>query len=115
VGFHELPREWLGQGWLDQRGRVIQKTVQEVAAAAAVLQAASATTTSPSASSTGTAWNEALAGTSTLPSETVVWNGAVPAEPAPSTSSGELPWWVLLVGVAVLFGVFLLVPTGGGS
>lgn len=50
-------------------------------------------------------------------SDEVVWNGATPAAaaPAPASTSGELPWWVLLVGVAVLIAAFLFIPTGNGT
>ncbi len=103
-GFRPLPREWLGRDWLNQRLYVVEKTA--VAAASSVPTVAAfetepVVTDTPTESETGS---------------DVVWNGATPAAPAPTSStSGELPWWVLLIGVAVLFAAFLLIPTGKGA
>ncbi len=103
-GFRPLPREWLGRDWLNQRLYVVEKT--------AVASASSATTaatleTEPVATDTPT---ESESGSD------VVWNGAAPAAPATTPSaSGGLPWWVLLIGVAVVFAAFLLIPSGKGA
>lgn len=105
TGFRELPREWLGQSWLNQRIRVIQKAVAGAAAAAAAIVPATTVLAAPT-----------LVYESSGVSD-IVWNGAAPAAPAttPATSSGELPWWVLLIGVAVLIAAFLFIPTGSSS
>ena len=100
-GFRPLPREWLGRDWLNQRLYVVEKT--------AVASASSATTTA-------TLETEPVATDTSTESESgsdVVWNGAAPAAPVTAAStSGGLPWWVLLIGVAVVFAAFLLIPSG---
>ncbi len=96
-GFRPLPREWLGQNWLNQRLYVAKKTA---AAASSVEQMES--TASEAVASTG--------------EDEIIWNGAAATpETTPAASSGELPWWVLLVGLAVLIGVFFLIPSGSSS
>jgi hypothetical protein len=104
AAFHPLPREWLGRDWLNQRNYVVNKTAGAVGAIGAIGAAA----TVP----------EAMAEVVLTPladgGDEVVWNGATPAEPAPA-ASGELPWWVLLVGVAVVVALFLFLPAGTGA
>ena len=105
TGFRELPREWLGQSWLNQRIRVVQKTMADAAAAATAIVPSTTVTAAPTLVYEGPELSD------------VVWNGAAPAAPetTPAASSGELPWWVLLIGVAVLVAAFLFIPTGSGS
>lgn len=107
-GFRALPREWLGQQWLNQRVYVATKSSILPTVSTAPLQTAVAAAT-PTLATTTTPTV-----TTTSDEDEVVWNGAVP-EAAPETSSGELPWWVLLVGLAALFAVFILLPSGSGS
>jgi hypothetical protein len=97
AAFHPLPREWLGRDWLNQRGYVVNKTAGTVAEAATVA-----------------AEVETQAVTTPLvdAGDEVIWNGAAPVEPAPVAPSGELPWWIALVAVAVVVVVFFLIPTG---
>jgi hypothetical protein len=104
-GFRQLPREWLGRNWLNQRLYVVNKTSGTPAVAT---------------STTSVFESEPAAVDTSTESETateVVWNGAAPVAPATTTTStsGELPWWVLLVGVALLVAVFFLVPSGSGA
>ncbi len=103
-GFRELPREWLGRDWLNQRLYVVQKT------------AVASTSSGPAPTAFET---EPVATDTPIESETgsdVVWNGAAPAAPATTSStSGGLPWWVLLIGVAVVFAAFFLIPSGKGA
>ncbi len=103
-GFRQLPREWLGQDWLNQRLYVVNKTT----GTPAVGTSTSTFESEPVSVDTST---EAEAATD------VVWNGAAPVAPAATTTStsGELPWWVLLIGVAVLVAAFLLIPTGSSA
>jgi hypothetical protein len=102
VGFRSLPREWLGRDWLNQRLYVVSKT-------------AGTSEASPSAS---TAFeSEPVSVDTSTESENaseVVWNGAAPVavDVKATPTSGELPWWVLLAGVAVLIAAFFLIPTG---
>jgi hypothetical protein len=100
AAFHPLPREWLGRDWLNQRGYVVNKTAGAVGAVgvAAATEAEAAPQVVLTPLSTG--------------SDEVVWNGAVPVEPAPAASSGELPWWIALVAVAAVLAIFFLIPTG---
>jgi len=103
AAFHALPREWLGRDWLNQRGYAVNKTagaVGAVAAAAATEAEAEPLIVSAPLAEGG---------------DEVIWNGALPAEPAPTASSGELPWWVLLIGVAVVVALFLFLPAGKGA
>jgi hypothetical protein len=100
AAFHALPREWLGRDWLNQRSYVANKTAGAVGAAATVAAEVEAQVITTSLVSEG---------------DEVIWNGTAPAEPAPSASSGELPWWVLLIGVAVVVALFLLLPAGKGA
>jgi hypothetical protein len=94
AAFHPLPREWLGRDWLNQRNYVVNRTAGAIGEAAAV---AEVVLTPP-----------------TEGGDEVIWSGATPAEPAPA-ASGELPWWVLLVGVAVVVALFLFLPAGTGA
>jgi hypothetical protein len=96
AAFHALPREWLGRDWLNQRSYVVYKTVGAVAA---VAEAVPLVVSAPLAEG----------------GDEVIWNGTPPAEPAPTASSGELPWWVLLIGVAVVVALFLFLPAGKGA
>lgn len=101
VGFRDLPREWLGQSWLNQRMYVVNKTLP--------------TPTGTLTASTTTASESAAVETEPTTADTnqVVWNGAAPAAPATTSStSGQIPWWVLLLGVAALILVFFLIPSG---
>jgi hypothetical protein len=102
ASFHTLPREWLGRDWLNQRSYVVNKTAGVVAEAAVATVAAEA---------------ETQVVTTSLVSggDEVVWNGAAAVEPAPATSTGQLPWWLALVAVAVVVAIFFLVPTGSGA
>ncbi len=104
TGFRELPREWLGQSWLNQRIRVVQKTIADAAASAATVPSTSVIA-APTLVYEGPELSD------------VVWNGAAPVAPetTPAASSGGLPWWVLLIGVAVLVAAFLFIPAGSGS
>jgi hypothetical protein len=97
AAFHPLPREWLGRDWLNQRGYVVNKTagvIGEAAAVAAEVETQAVTTPLVDAG------------------DEVIWNGAAPVEPAPVAPSGELPWWIALVAVAVVVVIFFLIPTG---
>jgi hypothetical protein len=98
AAFHPLPREWLGRDWLNQRNYVVNKTAGAVGEAAAVAEAETQVVLTPLADG----------------GDEVIWSGATPAEPAPA-ASGELPWWVLLVGVAVVVALFLFLPAGTGA
>ena len=101
-GFRPLPREWLGRDWLNQRLYVVEKTA---AISTSSGTASAALETEPVVTDTSTESETA---------SDVVWNGAAPVAPAATTpASGELPWWVLLVGVAVLIAAFFLIPSGG--
>lgn len=100
AAFHPLPREWLGRDWLNQRGYVVNKTagvIGEAAAVAAEVETQAVTTPLVDAG------------------DEVIWNGAAPVEPAPVAPSGELPWWIALVAVAVVVAIFFLIPTGKGA
>jgi hypothetical protein len=99
AAFHPLPREWLGRDWLNQRGYVVNKTVGTVGAAATVMQAVTEVVLTPLVDG----------------GDEIVWSGATPAEPAPTSSSGQLPWWVLLIGVAIVVALFLFLPAGKGA
>jgi hypothetical protein len=99
AAFHPLPREWLGRDWLNQRSYLVNKTAGAVGAAAAVAEAETQVVTTPLVDG----------------GDEIIWNGATPTEPAPTSSSGELPWWVLLVGVAVVVALFLFLPAGTGA
>jgi hypothetical protein len=97
AAFHPLPREWLGRDWLNQRGYVVNKTagvIGEAAAVAAEVETQAVTTPLVDAG------------------DEVIWDGAAPVEPAPVAPSGELPWWIALVAVAVVVVIFFLIPTG---
>jgi hypothetical protein len=110
AGFRQLPREWLGRDWLNQRLYVVNKTAGTSAASPSVVSPSAATAfesepvsvvdTSPESDSEN--------------ASEVVWNGAAPVAPqaATTSTSGELPWWVLLIGVAVLLAAFVLIPSG---
>jgi len=100
AAFHALPREWLGRDWLNQRSYVVNKTAGAVGAAAATEAEAEPLMVSAPLAEGG---------------DEVIWSGTPPAEPAPTASSGELPWWVLLVGVAVVVALFLFLPAGKGA
>lgn len=103
LGFWSLPREWLGQQWLVQRVYVAGK--ETAATIGATSSAATQVVSAPAIVTTTPILSE--------PEDDIVWNGAVPAEVAASPApSGELPWWWLLIGVALLFGLFILIPTG---
>ena len=99
AAFHPLPREWLGRDWLNQRGYVVNKTAGTVGAAATVMQAVTEVVLTPLVDG----------------GDEIVWSGATPAEPAPTSSSGQLPWWVLLIGVAIVVALFLFLPAGKGA
>ena len=103
AAFHTLPREWLGRDWLNQRSYVVYKTAGAVGAVSAA--AATEAEVEPLMVSAPVAEG----------GDEVIWNGTPPAEPAPTASSGELPWWVLLIGVAVVVALFLLFPAGTGA
>ena len=98
AAFHALPREWLGRDWLNQRGYVVNKTGGVIGQAAAVAVADDVTAV--------------IAAPPTAGGDEVIWNGAAPVEPAPVAPSGELPWWIALVAVAVVVAIFFLIPTG---
>jgi hypothetical protein len=98
AAFHALPREWLGRDWLNQRNYVVNKTAGAVGEAAAVAEAETQVVLTPLVDG----------------GDEVVWNGAALVEPA-AAASGELPWWVLLVGVAVVVALFLFLPAGTGA
>jgi len=100
AAFHALPREWLGRDWLNQRGYVGNKTAGAVGAAAATEAETEPLIVSAPLAEGG---------------DEVIWNGTPPAAPAPTASSGELPWWVLLIGVAVVVALFLFLPAGKGA
>ncbi len=104
-GFRQLPREWLGRDWLNQRLYVVNKTAGTSAVGES---AAVAYESEPVSVDTSTESENA---------SEVVWNGAAPVTPAATTTStsGELPWWVLLIGVAVLVAAFFLIPTGSSA
>jgi len=100
AAFHALPREWLGRDWLNQRSYVVNKTAGAVGAAAATeAEGVTEVVLTPPAEG----------------GDEVIWNGTAPAAPAPAASSGELPWWVLLIGVAVVVALFLFLPAGKGA
>jgi len=101
--FRPLPREWLGWQWLNQRVYVKEKTATAAAASSGAAAVAVAPVVAPIVPVVSDADDE------------IVWNGALPTEPAPTAPSGELPGWVLLVGLAVLLGLFFLLPQGSGS
>jgi len=114
-GFRALPREWLGQQWLNQRVYVATKSnILPTLRNAPLQTSVAATATTFAAPAIATTTTTPTVTLTTADEDEVVWNGAVP-EPAPATSSGELPWWVLLVGLAALFAVFILLPSGSGS
>jgi hypothetical protein len=96
AAFHALPREWLGRDWLNQRSYVVNKTAGVVGTGA---QAVTEVVLTPLVDG----------------GDEVIWSGTPPAEPAPTASSGELPWWVLLIGVAVVVALFLFLPAGKGA
>ena len=98
AAFHPLPREWLGRDWLNQRNYTVNKTAGAVGAATTVAQALTEVVLTPLVDG----------------GDEVIWSGATSAEPAPA-ASGELPWWVLLVGVAVVVALFLFLPAGKGA
>ncbi len=100
AAFHALPREWLGRDWLNQRGYVVNTTAGAVGAAAATEAETEPLIVSAPLAEGG---------------DEVIWNGTPPAAPAPTASSGELPWWVLLIGVAVVVALFLFLPAGKGA
>jgi hypothetical protein len=99
AAFHPLPREWLGRDWLNQRNYTVNKTAGAVGAATTAAQAVTEVVLTPLVDG----------------GDEVVWNGAATVEPAPAASNGELPWWVLLVGVAVVVALFLFLPAGTGA
>jgi hypothetical protein len=99
AAFHPLPREWLGRDWLNQRNYTVNKTAGAVGAATTAAQAVTEVVLTPLAEG----------------GDEVVWNGAATVEPVPTASNGELPWWVLLVGVAVVVALFLFLPAGTGA
>ena len=100
AAFHALPREWLGRDWLNQRSYVVNKTAGAVGAAAATeAEGVTEVVLTPLAEG----------------GDEVIWSGATPTEPAPTSSSGQLPWWVLLIGVAVVVALFLFLPAGKGA
>jgi len=99
AAFHTLPREWLGRDWLNQRSYVVNKTAGAVGAATTGAQAVTEVVLTPLVDG----------------GDEVIWSGTPPAEPAPTASSGELPWWVLLIGVAVVVALFLFLPAGKGA
>jgi hypothetical protein len=99
AAFHPLPREWLGRDWLNQRTYVVNKTAGAVGAAAAVAEAEAQVVTTPLVDG----------------GDEIIWSGATPTEAAPTSSSGELPWWVLLIGVAIVVALFLFLPAGTGA
>jgi hypothetical protein len=94
--FREVPREWLGDGYLTQP-KVIEKIVP---IAGAVGSTPAVTAPLPDAS---------LA----LPSETPI-DDLFPTYPVETDTQQELPWWVVLVGVGVL-AVIALLSVGGTS
>jgi len=98
--FRPLPREWLGWQWLNQRVYMKEKTAATAAATSGVAAVAVAPVVPVVVKDAD---------------DDVVWNGTLPTEPAPAASSGEMPWWVLLVGVGLLLGLFFLLPQGSGS
>jgi len=86
---HTVPRAWLGDTFLTMPPAVVGTTLaEEVCDDCAISLPAP-----PSASA-----------------DEVIWNGAVPIIP-PDDTSREVPWWVGLLGVAVLVVLFMvLVP-----
>jgi hypothetical protein len=100
AAFHALPREWLGRDWLNQRSHVAYKTAGAVGAAAATGAEAVPLMVSAPVAEGG---------------DEVIWNGAATVEPAPASPTGELPWWVLLIGVAAVLALFFFLPTGKGA
>ena len=99
AAFHPLPREWLGRDWLNQRSYLVNKTAGAVGAAAAVAEAETQVVATPLVDG----------------GDEIIWSGATPTEAAPTAASGELPWWVLLIGVAVVVALFLFLPAGTGA
>jgi hypothetical protein len=99
AAFHPLPREWLGRDWLNQRNYVVNRTAGAVGPATTVAEAVTEVVLTPL----------------TEGGDEVIWSGATPAEPAPASPTGELPWWVLLIGVAVVVALFLFLPAGTGA
>ena len=93
---HAVPREWLGDGFLD-RPEILAATPL------AVVQAATSDTeTFP------------ILGQSEEPDLTPVWNGAAPAIP-PTDTASEIPWWVGLLAVAALVVIIYFVTSGQGT
>jgi hypothetical protein len=103
AAFHPLPREWLGRDWLNQRDYVVTTAAGGVGAVAAAAATEAQDVTQVVLTPLVDGGDE------------VVWNGAATVEPAPTSSSGELPWWVLLIGVAIVVALFLFFPAGTGA
>lgn len=93
---HAVPREWLGDGFLD-RPEILAATPLTV-----VQAAASETETFP------------ILGQSEEPDLTPVWNGAAPVMP-PTETGSEIPWWVGLLAVAALVVIIYFVTSGQGT
>lgn len=107
AAFAPLPREWLGLGWLNQMPYMVnKKTAQMSSVAAAPAPAAPTRIATPIEVAAPLVADEGEAA-----DEEIVWNGATP-EVAPATSNGELPWWTVLIALAVVVALFLFVPTG---
>ena len=93
---HAVPREWLGDGFLD-RPEILAATPLTV-----VQAAASEAETFP------------ILGQSEEPDLTPVWNGAAPVMP-PTETGSEIPWWVGLLAVAALVVIIYFVTSGQGT
>lgn len=97
AGFRALPRQWLGDRWLNHPLFVVRKPLAGTTAPA---------TAAPATTPTVTA-------TTTIPGETIVWNTLEPAVEEPAASG--LPAWLGLVAVLAVVAALFLLPIGGGS
>lgn len=93
---HAVPREWLGDGFLD-RPEIL---------AATPLTVTEGTDTAPVTLSD--------LGQSEEPDLTPIWNGATPVIP-PTETASEIPWWVGLLAVAALVVIIYFVTSGQSS
>ncbi len=98
ASFKPLPREWLGRNWLNQPLYVMNKVAGAAREAAAPAETVTQVTTT----------------TTTDEGDEIIWNPGT-VEAAPTTSGEGFPWWVALVAVAVVVGLFFLLPAGSGS
>ncbi len=97
-GFRPIPREWLGRSFL------IIERAQPLPA--------------PGTPGQTPALDEVALTDDTGEvddGDRIVWNAITPEMPVEETSTGGIPWWIGLIGVAAIVAILLVSASGGGA